>query len=385
MNMENFFHRPWTGFVALLAATLLTACGGGGGDSGPTAAGGTTGGSNPPAALAPLNVVSTSPADKAAGIALNAPVRVTFNVKAEPATIISPSTAFTVKEFLTGADVPGSVAMDTDGMTAIFTPTATLAANTEYLGTVTTAVQNADGSTLSRDYTWTFTTTSAAVAYTYPAPAATAIATNTKIIAAFNTDIDPATLTATSFTVTRAGGAAVAGTVSYDSKSRTAIFAPAAALQPNTAHTATLTTAVRDERGHPLASTTTWTFTTGSQADTVKPTAPIEYSPGHEQTGVELNSAIWVQFNEPMDPSTITTSSFFIADENHINLPGNNLVFDPVTNTATFHSDVAMTANTRYHIVITPDVKDLAGNTLDTDLSRADIDEFVSFFVTGIR
>ncbi|OGB22788.1 MAG: hypothetical protein A3I66_12810 [Burkholderiales bacterium RIFCSPLOWO2_02_FULL_57_36] len=378
MNTKIHTRLPWKWLLALLATMLLTACGGGGGggDAGPVTSGGTTGGINSPGSPALLNVVSTSPADKATSVALNAPIHVTFNVKVEPATIISPASAFTIKEFLNGTNVAGTVAMDAAGTTAIFTPAASLAANTEYLGTVSTAVKNADGSTLTRDYTWTFTTEPPAVNFTYPASGGTAVAINTKIAAAFNTDIDSATVSATSFVVSAPGGAAVPGTVVYDEESRTALFAPSFNLTPSIIYTATVTTDVKDSRGNALTSNASWTFTTDTQSDTVKPVVS-DFSPGHEVTGVQVNSPIKVTFSELMDPSTIDTGTFLISDDGGSHLSG-RLVIDTANGVATFFP-TNMLPNTRYHMVVTAGTKDLAGNVLDTGIAA----EFVSFFETG--
>jgi hypothetical protein len=371
MNTKIHGQHPWTWLIAMLTALLLTACGGGSSSG--------AGGGPILAPATPISIISTSPADKAAGVALNTAIGVTFNVKVEAATIVSPASAFTVKEVLSGTDVPGSIVLDASGTTAIFTPKANLAANTQYRGTVTMTVKSTGGSTLAKDYTWTFSTTLPAVDFTYPASAAAAPAINTKIAATFNTDIDPATIIspATSFTLqpSAPGGTAVAGTVSYDTRSRTAIFAPAANLQPATAYIATLTTNAKDTHGNALTSNTTWTFTTGLQSDKVMPTV-TDFSPGHEVKGVELNSAITVTFSKPMDPSTITPETFLVSDANGRHLSG-PLAIDTRNNVATFFpADLA--PNTRYHIVVANTVKDLAGNAFG-------VDGFVSFFETGTR
>jgi hypothetical protein len=375
MNTKIYGQHPWTWLIVMLTALLLTACGGGSG----------SGGGTPPPPPTPISISSTSPADKTAGVALNTAIGVTFSAKVEPATIVSPASAFTVKEVLSGKNVEGSVIRDASGMTAVFTPAANLAANTQYLGTVTTAVKNTDGTALARDYTWTFTTTSPAVDSTSLASVAAAPAINTKVAATFNTDMNPATIVspATSFTLkpSAPGGTAVAGTVSYDSPSRTAIFAPAANLQPATTYIATLTTDAKDTRGNALTSNTTWTFTTGSQSDTVVPTV-FDFSPGHEVKGVELNSQIKVTFAKPMDPSTITLGSattsptFLVSDANSNHLSG-TLAIDTKNNVATFFP-ADLKPNTRYHIVVTNGAKDLAGNAFG-------VDGFVSFFETGAR
>lgn len=410
MNTKIRDPHPRTWLIVMLTAMLLAACGGGGGTTaggnttagGGTIAGGTPpgsgapdnstppggapGNSTPPPVAAPLTVSSSSPADSTTNVALNSAPSVTFNSKLANATIVSPATTFTVQESLSGNIIDGRVTVSTDGMTAIFTPTVSLTANTQYLGTVRTAVKNTDGNTLARDYTWTFTSGSPAVDFAYPAAAATAVAPNTKIAAAFTTDMDPVTIVspATSFTVKSATGAAIAGTVIYDTKSRTAVFTPAADLQPDTQYTVTLTTNVKDAStvGSPLASNKEWNFTTGKQSDTVKPVI-AKFSPGPEVKGVAVNSPIAVTFSKAMDPSTITKETFFISDDIGIQLSG-RLVVDTGKNVATFFPDDSK-PNTRYHIVINTQVKDLAGNVLDVGAPNPlhSANEAWSYFETG--
>jgi Ice-binding-like/Bacterial Ig-like domain len=83
------------------------------------------------------------------------------------------------------------------------------------------------------------------------------------ITATFSKPMNPATLTATTFTLT-AGGASTSGTVSYVDATMIATFTPAAALTASTAYTATITTAVQDQFGNSLASNFAWTFTTSA-------------------------------------------------------------------------------------------------------------------------
>jgi hypothetical protein len=72
----------------------------------------------------------------------------------------------------------------------------------------------------------------------------------------FNVPMDPATLSAESFTVPGA-----TGQVSYDAASLTASFLPDAPLAGAAVHSAGLSAAVRDRAGNPLEPTS-WSFTT---------------------------------------------------------------------------------------------------------------------------
>ncbi|HUQ19407.1 MAG TPA: Ig-like domain-containing protein, partial [Gemmatimonadaceae bacterium] len=83
------------------------------------------------------------------------------------------------------------------------------------------------------------------------------------IVATFNESLDPTSVNSSTFLVTvTATGAAVAGTVSFNSSSLQAIFIPTSTLQPNTNYTVTLTTGMKDAAGNALASNNVFTFTT---------------------------------------------------------------------------------------------------------------------------
>jgi hypothetical protein len=93
-----------------------------------------------------------------------------------------------------------------------------------------------------------------------PADGATGVPINGSISVTFSEDMDPATLTASTFTLT--GGGVVPGTVIYTA--RTAVFWPAVHLASNGLVTATITTGANSDSGVALAAAHTWRFTTGT-------------------------------------------------------------------------------------------------------------------------
>ncbi len=125
------------GLIFLLLT--LFACGGGGGGGG---GGGTPADTTPPA------VTSTSPANGATGVAVNATISATFSEVMDASTITTAT--FTV------SGVAGTVAYSET--TATFTPSGNLANNTTYTATITTGAKDAAGNPLANNYTWSFTT-----------------------------------------------------------------------------------------------------------------------------------------------------------------------------------------------------------------------------------
>jgi hypothetical protein len=96
-----------------------------------------------------------------------------------------------------------------------------------------------------------------------PLNAATGVAINASASATFDKPMDPASLTAATFTLVSGTPAVpVAGTVIYASSK--VVFWPAAHLAGNTQYTATLTTGAKSAVGVALGANHVWSFTTGT-------------------------------------------------------------------------------------------------------------------------
>jgi len=293
----------------------------------------------------------------------------------------------------------GTVSYVAGTRTAVFTPVTPLSNNTTYTAELTSAITDLAGNALggnqaalpaASNYVWTFTT-GAAVDLTRPVVTLTTpvtttpgptpgVATNTAITATFSEDMAAATLTSANFNVTCAGSCvSPAGTVVYSPASKTAVFTAPGGLAANTTYTATITSAVTDLAGNALAGNQAlplvannyvWTFTTGATADTTAPTVSTT-NPADGAVGVCVNKTISATFSEPMDPLTITTSTFTLVSS--LGVPVTGLVtYDAQTNIATFNPAVDLTGTppTQYVATIvsgTNGAKDLAGNALATN------------------
>jgi hypothetical protein len=81
----------------------------------------------------------------------------------------------------------------------------------------------------------------------------------------FSEDMNPATLngTLTNFTVkTTVGSIPVAGTVSYNISTRTAVFTPTSLLAASTGYTVTVTSGAKDLAGNGLVTDSIFSFQT---------------------------------------------------------------------------------------------------------------------------
>ena len=108
---------------------------------------------------------------------------------------------------------------------------------------------------------FTVDTTPPTVSSTSPAADETGVAVGTVVTATFSEAMNASTITTSSFTLD-----GVAGSVSYNSGTYTATFTPDSDLAYETTYTASLSTAITDAVGNPLASAYSWSFTTVTSA-----------------------------------------------------------------------------------------------------------------------
>jgi hypothetical protein len=187
---------------------------------------------------------------------------------------------------------------------------------------------------------------------TNPDNAATNVPLNQVITVTFNEEMNPTTINSSSFIVT--GASTIAGTLTYSGV--TATFTPSVNLTPNTTYVVKITTAVKDVRGNALQEDYLFSFSTGA---TLRPLV-ISTSPLPNETGVVLNKVVSANFNMPMDPATISTSTFTLNQ-------GITTITGVVTysgNTALFTPNANLTANTVYTATITTGAKNMAGVAL---------------------
>jgi hypothetical protein len=235
------------------------------------------------------------------------------------------------------------------------TATFTIAANAP-TGAQNLTVTNSLGT--SGPQTFTVNALPPTVTSTNPAIGATAVPINRKITAAFSKPMDPATITAATFTLA-SGTTNITGVVTYNATSNVATFAPAATLAANTTFTATITTGTKDLAGNSLASNFVWAFTTSAVSDTTAPTVSST-NPASAATGVALNQKIAATFSKAMDSATVTTTTFTLKQ-------GTTAVAGTVTyagTTATFTPSANLAASTAYTATISTGATDLAGNAL---------------------
>jgi hypothetical protein len=385
--------RVATGYYTLPKAllVLLSALAAGCGDSSsdPSSAASGTSTTPPTSMSAPPTVSTVSPRNNAAGVAIN--TRVVLAAFSEPMAAIADTTGFTLTCAAPCTNPSATLSRDATNTIAIFTltPAATLAPGTLYTATVTGATSLATGLALASPYSWQFTTGAAAnttrpqVAFTFPAttiPGPTlGAASNTAITATFTEDMDPATISAGSFTVTcSAPCVSPVGTVAYSLGTRSASFTPALPLMANATYTASITTVATDQAGNavagnqaplPAASSYIWTFTAAG-VSAPSNLAVVSTSPEAGQAGVCPNASVNASFSAAsglqMDPSTVNAATFTVTGPApaSTSVTAASVTLDAATGRiATFTPQSALTAKGVYSATIlggSAGVKDLA-------------------------
>ena len=309
------------------------------------------------------SVVSVTPAQGAAGVAVNTAITATFSEAMNPASITA--TSFTVAA-PNGVAVAGAVTYS--GVTATFTPAAALAFGTTYTATVTTGAATPGGAALIGNYTWSFSTVAAvapiipAVVVTTPVQGEPNVAVNAPITAGFSIPMSPASVNGTTtFTVYAPGGVAVVGSAVLNGAGTVATFTPTSGTLPfnNTTYTATITTAAKSVGGVPIVANYVWSFTTITPPPLVATTVPLNTT-----TGVPIGQLLTARFNEAMLCSTLQQSpatTFTLAG------PGATSVTGSATcsgNVAIFTPGTPLLYNTLYTATISIAAKDLAGTPL---------------------
>jgi hypothetical protein len=318
-----------------------------------------TTGANPCAAPA---VISEIPANHAVGVCPSTAVTATFSEAMNPTTINA--TTFT----LTGpGTTPVTGAVTSAASTATFTPASALALNTLYTATITTGAQDTFGNALASNFVWTFTTSTTACApptviSEIPVNAAVGVCPASVVTATFSEAMNPATINATTFTLTGPGSTPVTGVVTYAAS--TATFTPASALALNTLYTATITTGAKDTSGGALASNFVWTFTTSTTA--CAPPTVISVAPTTGATGICPNTLVTATFSEAMLASTINTTTFTLTGPGLTAVPG-TVTYVASSDVATFTPTSPLALDTLYTATITTGAEDLAGTPLASD------------------
>jgi hypothetical protein len=143
------------------------------------------------------------------------------------------------------------------------------------------------------------------VVSTSPGSGATGVAVGTHITVTFNSNVNSSTLTSSTFTLTGPDGP-IAGSVSYNSGTRTATFSPSYAFPPLTQYTATITTGVRNVDGNALSSLYSWSFATVSGFWAYNFATDAYYFVNATKVGEGKHCYVYLEQGQSVTPATVS-------------------------------------------------------------------------------
>jgi hypothetical protein len=199
-----------------------------------------------------------------------------------------------------------------------------------------------------------------AVTVTVPASNATNVQLDGSVRATFSADINPLTITTSSFYIQEPGGAPLPAAVSYSATTKTATLKTLADLLPGHSYVVTLTSAILATDASALAPHT-WSFiTVASPAPAVTNLIPVAGAQNQA-----LGQVISVSFSGEMDPATLTSSSFYIAKVKGNPLPAIIKYYGGVgSGIATLTPSGPLDPGSTYQVTLTAVVRGANGRTL---------------------
>jgi hypothetical protein len=312
---------------------------------------------------AALRITSRTPAAGDSRVDYDASVKVTFNRSLDPATVTTSSISLASSS----GPVPAQVSYDSQRRTVTITPSAPLESAASYWATVSRSVTARDGTALAVADSWGFTTFNALrVVDRTPGFLATGVARAADIRATFARAADPSTITAARFTLTRADGTSVPGSITYDASTNTAILVPSQELDAATTYTARLDAAVKAADGAPLAGAYEWTFTTG--VTDPAPAAATSLAPPGGATDAPIDQPITATFDQAMTASSITATTFLLTSSSGQAVAG-TVSYDAASRTASLVPRTPLAINATYQVRLTATARSALGRPLAADIS----------------
>ncbi len=322
----------------------------------------------------PPTIITLSPSNEAAGVAVNAEFSITFDEDVVAGA--NPHISIYQADFEEA--VFESNEGNFSGSTATFKLTSDLSPNTSYYVLIdSTAIEDLAGNSfggIADASVWTFTTASDTAGDTTPptiitlSPSneAAGVAVNAEFSITFDEDVVAGANPHISIYQADFEEAVFESNEGNFSGS-TATFKLTSDLSPNTSYYVLIdSTAIEDLAGNSfggIADASVWTFTTASDtaSDTTPPTI-ITLSPSNEAAGVAVNAEFSITFDEDVVAGANPHISIYQADFEEAVFESNEGNFSG--STATFKLTSDLSPNTSYYVLIdSTAIEDLAGNS----------------------
>ena len=178
-----------------------------------------------------------------------------------------------------------------------------------------------------------------------PANSSTNVEPTTTIQVTFSEPVDTDDLNTTIFSIQPTV------TVSFSRVGNLVTMTPTVDLEWETTYSITISTALSDTAGNDLAEAYPWSFTTMANPNAAPPEVMAGTQwPAPGAVNVDTNVVISAKFTKPMDPASLTTSTFSVA--------GVSGTISYISRVASFVPDNNLDFNTTYNVAITTAVKD---------------------------
>jgi RHS repeat-associated protein len=311
-------------------------------------------------------IVLTSPQSGNTNFPTSAPIVAQFTKPMDPATLTPQN--FTVYDDTAGVYLSATVEVNATGTIATFVPQQPLGVGREFQAYLSSSIEDTSGNSLTGSATeFGFTTafspdtTQPQLLGISPSNGATNVPTNGLIVLGFSKPIDPISLT-NGFQV-QSGGQPVAGGVAMSNGNELLTFTPTGGLTASTTYNVTVSSQVTDIGGLALSNPATYSFVTGTTTNTNTPKVSVA-SPVSYATGVPTNSQIQLEFNEPIDPLTVTSTTFELIPSGTSTYAPGTIAVSSNGLIATFTPTIPFYPSSTYLVIASNGITDVAGNPL---------------------
>jgi hypothetical protein len=306
------------------------------------------------------------PSTYSSNVPLNAIFDLQFNTPLNPATVNTASQVYLYDGSNGNLEVPATITQPQPNEIRLV-PTSALPANHYIYVNITAALQSTTSVPAASTTWWEYTgttsdSTTPVVTSAVPMNGETGVGVNVQPGVIFNKSIDPVSVNSNTFQVLN-GATPLAGSYWFNSDDTRVDFVPNAPLPANTMLSMSLN-GVLDMVGNPV--TFSSSFTTGPTPDVTAPS--IVWTSFTSNESIPTNSVITVQFSEPMDVSTFTTTqgsncgNFFIYDTlGSWHCIATTLTWNATQTVAYLQPTTPLAAGRRYYIEVDGGT-DIAGN-----------------------
>lgn len=268
-------------------------------------------------------VIALSPAQSQSAVGTNARIVAKFSQPLDPNTVSAATFSATIG--FTAINGTRTVSASERGPNTLvtFVPSSPFPANSSVTVAITSGIKNTLGEPLLLNSLSSATFSTGAgpdtgapsIVQINPPNGVLTAGTNSIVTVEFSEPMDATTVTTTTFSLT-AGGVPVNGRVKVATGPRgpntRAIFTPDQLLGETMTYAVVVGTGMTDTAGNPLAATFNSSFGTGSGIDNFQPSV-VSVSPQSGMTGLPLNICVTVRFSEPINPLTITSTTFGLS------------------------------------------------------------------------